>query len=150
MDEKPEWAPETPALTVDAIVEVGDDRRIVLIERKHPPHGWALPGGFVDRGETLIDAARRETREETGLDVEILELFHAYSDPSRDHRLHTVSVVFLARADARALPHGGDDATRAQLFRREELPSPIVFDHGRILADYFCYRDEARRPPPER
>lgn len=140
--------PETPALTVDAIIEVGSDRRIVLVERKWPPHGWALPGGFVDRGETLADAARREAREETGLDIEISELFHAYSDPSRDHRLHTVSVVFLARADA--LPRGGDDAARAELFATDALPSPVVFDHSRILEDYLQYRDHGRRPPPDR
>ena len=148
MEDKPLRAPETPALTVDAIIEVGDERRIVLVERKYPPLGWALPGGFVDRGETLAAAARREALEETGLEIEIEELFHAYSDPSRDHRLHTVSVVFLARADA--MPQGGDDAARAELFARDALPPTIVFDHGRILDDYFRYRDEARRPPPER
>jgi len=140
--------PKTPALTVDAIIEVGDQRRIVLVERKWPPLGWALPGGFVDRGETVAAAARREAAEETGLEIEITELFHVYSDPSRDARLHTVSVVFLARANG--MPHGGDDAARAELFARDAMPSPIVFDHGRILEDYFRYRDEARRPPPER
>ncbi len=139
-----------PVPTVDTIIEIDVDgeKRIVLIERVNEPHGWALPGGFVDYGETLAAAGRREAMEETGLAVEITELFHSYSDPGRDPRQHTISAVFLARADGQ--PHGGDDAARAGLFSHDTLPSPIVFDHAQILADYFRYRDEGKRPPPDR
>src|SRR5688500_6785806 len=118
-----------PAPTVDVIIEVGDD--VVLIQRKFEPLGWALPGGFVEEGETLAAAARREAAEETGLDVELVELFHCYSDPRRDPRRHTVSTVFLARASG--APTGGDDAADAALFGRTRLPSPLVFDHQTIL-----------------
>ena len=137
-----------PIPTVDAIIEVGAERQIVLIARKNPPLGWALPGGFVDYGETLAAAARREAKEETGLDVELIELFHAYSDPSRDPRQHTVSTVFIARAEL--MPRAGDDAAEARLFAVDELPTPIVFDHARIISDYASYRMNGRRPPPER
>jgi len=147
----PAGSHRNPVPTVDAIVEVGDGggaTRIVLIRRRNPPHGWALPGGFVDVGETVADAARREVREETGLQVDLLELFHVYSDPRRDSRLHTVSTVFLARASGE--PQAGDDAAGAGLFTRDDLPSPLAFDHGLILADYFHYRDSGLRPPPDR
>jgi 8-oxo-dGTP diphosphatase len=139
-----------PAPTVDVIieVEVGDGTSIVLIERKFEPHGWALPGGFVDYGEPLAVAARREALEEAGLEVELTELFHAYSDPARDARLHTISTVFLGRATG--VPCGGDDAARAALFSLDALPAPIVFDHGLILADYARYRRDRLRPPPDR
>jgi len=139
---------KNPVPTVDAIIEIGDQRRIVLIERKNEPHGWALPGGFVDYGETVAAAAVREALEETGLAVELTELFHVYSDPARDARLHTVSTVFLARAQGE--PKGADDAARAELFGLDELPSPLAFDHGTILADYRRYRDRGERPPAER
>ena len=139
---------KNPVPTVDVIIEVGDQGRIVLIERKNEPHGWALPGGFVDDGETVAAAAVREALEETGLQVELLELFHVYSDPTRDARLHTVSTVFLARADGE--PKGADDAARAGLFAPDELPSPLVFDHATILADYRRYRERGERPPAER
>jgi 8-oxo-dGTP diphosphatase len=137
---------KNPTPTVDAIIEIGD--RIVLIERAHEPRGWALPGGFVDEGETVARACRREAMEETGLDIELVELFHVYSDPRRDARKHTVSTVFIARASG--APRAGDDAAGAALFRRDQLPAPLVFDHGLILADYFRYRDGGGRPPPER
>jgi len=140
-----------PVPTVDAIIEVGDGAfppRIVLIRRRNPPVGWALPGGFIDAGETAAQAARREALEETGLEIELVELFHVYSDPARDPRQHTLSTVFLARA--RGEPRAGDDAAGAALFSRDALPSPIVFDHGLILADYFRYRDQGSRPPPDR
>jgi 8-oxo-dGTP diphosphatase len=136
-----------PLPTVDVIIEL-DGGRIVLIERKHEPHGWALPGGFVDEGETLAAAARREAKEETGLDVEITELFHCYSDPRRDPRRHTVSTVFLGRA--KGAPAGGDDAANAIAVDPEALPAPIVFDHPRILEDWRVYKRTGRRPPPER
>ncbi len=121
-----------PVPTVDIIIEVGD--RIVLIERKNPPFGWALPGGFVDYGESFETAAYREATEETGLAVKGLRQFHTYSDPGRDSRLHTASTVFIATADSR--PRAGDDALRAELFNEKTLPH-LVFDHAKILADYF-------------
>lgn len=141
---------KSPKPTVDVIIEIGaaEVPLIVLIERKNPPHGWALPGGFVDYGETVAAAAVREAKEETGLDVELTELFHVYSDPSRDHRLHTMSTVFLARAAGE--PVGADDAARAAVFPLDALPSPLVFDHALILADYSRYHATAVRPPPER
>lgn len=134
---------DTPLVTVDIIIEV-DDRGIVLIERKNPPYGWALPGGFVDYGESLERAALREAKEETSLDVQLIEQFHTYSDPRRDPRHHTVSTVFIARASGR--PTGADDAKRAQTFTEKNLPSPIVFDHAQILRDYFHYREAGQRP----
>lgn len=121
-----------PSPTVDVIIEINSG--IVLIERKNPPHGWALPGGFVDYGESLEDAAYREALEETGLTVELLEQMHTYSDPARDARQHTISTVFIAKASGQ--PQGGDDALRAKIFIKGELP-PLVFDHGRIINDYF-------------
>jgi 8-oxo-dGTP diphosphatase len=136
-----------PVPTVDIVIEVPGER-IVLIRRKHEPLGWAIPGGFVDAGETLAAAARREAKEETGLDVALTELFHCYSDPRRDARGHTISTVFLGRATGE--PQGGDDAADARAFDPRELPSPIVFDHATILDDYFTYRRTGRRPPPER
>lgn len=127
-----------PALTVDVIIRMGDPDRIVLVKRRNPPHGWALPGGFVDAGETVEHAAAREALEETGLAVRLERQLHVYSDPARDPRQHTVSVVFVGDADG--IPEGADDAAEARVFRRDELPSPIVFDHERILQDYFTRR----------
>jgi len=132
-----------PFLTVDIIIEV-EGRGIVLIERKNPPHGWALPGGFVDYGESLEQAAVREAKEETALDVQLVEQFYTYSEPGRDPRHHTVSTVFIAKAKGR--PRGADDAKRAQIFTERSLPSPIVFDHSQILRDYFDYRKAGKRP----
>ena len=121
-----------PTPTVDIIIEIGD--KIVLIERKNPPYGWALPGGFVDYGESYETAALREAKEETGLIILGLRQFHTYSDPGRDPRGHTASTVFIGRADG--APCAGDDANRAELFDQGSLP-PLAFDHGQILADYF-------------
>ena len=132
-----------PAPTTDIIIEIGVGD-IVLIERKNPPHGWALPGGFIDYGESAEDAAVREAKEETGLDVELIEQFHVYSDPARDPRQHTISTVFIAHAEGK--PEGGDDAKCAIVARENELPSPLVFDHPRILGDYFTYKRTGRRP----
>jgi 8-oxo-dGTP diphosphatase len=129
--------PRNPLLTVDIIIECRGG--IVLIERKNPPHGWALPGGFVDYGESIESAAVREAKEETGLTVQLLEQMHTYSDPGRDPRHHTVSTVFIARA--RGQPVGMDDARSASIFMEGNLPSPIVFDHPAILADYFRYKE---------
>ena len=135
-----------PLPTVDIIIEIGGG--IVLVERRHEPLGWAIPGGFVDFGEPLAAAARREAKEETSLDVELVDLLGCYSDPRRDARGHTISTVFVARASGH--PRGGDDAARAEIFREDALPSPIVFDHPTILSDYFLWRRTGKRPPPDR
>jgi len=126
-----------PVPTVDIIIEVGES--IVLIKRKNPPHGWALPGGFVDYGESYETAAVREAEEETGLAVKNLQQFRTYSDPDRDPRQHTASTVFIAQADKH--PKAGDDAAKAELFTKETLPE-LVFDHARIVADYYESKNE--------
>lgn len=125
-----------PAPTVDAVILLPGDR-VVLVRRRNPPHGWAIPGGFVDDGEPLAVAAAREAEEETGLSVTLLEQFHSYSDPARDPRRHTISTVFLARAEGE--PRGGDDAAEARAFAWDALPSPIVFDHREVLGDVRRY-----------
>lgn len=127
---------QTPLLTVDIIIECNGG--IVLIERKNPPQGWALPGGFVDVGETVEQAAIREAKEETSLDVRLIEQMHTYSDPRRDPRHHTVSTVFIATA--RGAPKGADDAKTASVWQADRLPAPMVFDHEAILHDYFRYK----------
>ncbi|MCX5859270.1 MAG: NUDIX hydrolase [Proteobacteria bacterium] len=132
-----------PLLTVDIIVEVSSG--IILIERKNPPHGYALPGGFVDYGELLEAAARREAREETSLRVDLLEQFYTYSDPRRDPRHHTVTAVYLARVSS-GKPRARDDARALGIFREDNLPTEIAFDHRRILEDYFRYRKTGQRP----
>ena len=128
-----------PVPTVDIIIDVQDDsgeRGIVLIHRKNAPIAWALPGGFVDYGETLEQAAAREAREETGLEIKAIEQFHAYSDPRRDPRQHTISTVFTAKVQGN--PRAGDDAEKAGVFGEENLPLPLAFDHEQILRDYFA------------
>lgn len=124
---------EAPRITVDAIIEIQGG--IVLIKRKNRPYGWAIPGGFVDYGETLEKAVCREMKEETGLDVKLLRQFHTYSDPERDPRHHTVSTVFIARASG--TPTADDDAADIGIFREDSLPDAIAFDHRQILDDYF-------------
>lgn len=121
-----------PFPTVDIIIHDGD--RVVLIERRNEPVGWALPGGFVDYGETLEAAAAREAREETGLDLTDLRQFHTYSDPARDPRQHNISVVFTARGVGTL--RAGDDAGKVRWFPLDELPLPLCFDHAQILNDY--------------
>ena len=133
-----------PLLTVDIIIECRGG--IVLIERRNPPHGWALPGGFVDYGESLETAAAREALEETSLQVCLQEQMHTYSDPGRDPRHHIVSTVFIASAEG--TPAGADDALHARIFTRDNLPAPIVFDHQNILDDYFAYVESGVRPKP--
>jgi 8-oxo-dGTP diphosphatase len=133
-----------PFPTVDIIIEIRDGRRrrgIVLIQRKNPPPGWALPGGFVDYGETLEAAAVREAREETSLDVVLVGQLGAYSDPARDPRFHTISTVFLARASG--VPRGADDARRAVVRDPRDRSLPLAFDHRRILDDYLRSRKGA-------
>jgi ADP-ribose pyrophosphatase YjhB (NUDIX family) len=125
-----------PIPTVDIIIELKGG--IVLVRRKNPPEGWALPGGFVDYGETLETAAVREAKEETGLDIELIRQFHTYSDPQRDPRHHTITTVYVAEAQGTAT--AGDDAGEVAIFKKDELPEKIVFDHNEILKDYFARR----------
>ena len=124
-----------PTPTVDIIIDI--DGRIVLIKRKNPPYGWAIPGGFVDYGESFETAAIREAREETGLDVKDLKQMHTYSNPNRDARMHTASTVFTGKA--KGVPKAGDDAGEIALFSQQDLPE-LAFDHAEILADYFSGR----------
>jgi 8-oxo-dGTP diphosphatase len=138
-----------PKPTVDVLIELEDrPGELVFIERAKDPIGLALPGGFIDEGEWVADAAVREVKEETGLDVELVELFHVYSDPARDKRMHTMSTVFIGKA--RGLPVGGDDAARAIVCAPDAIPQPLVFDHARIVADYIAYKQRGVRPPPRR
>lgn len=129
---------KNPVPTVDTIIEMPEGG-IVLIERKNPPPGWAIPGGFVDYGESLETAAVREAKEETSLEVELITQFHTYSDPNRDKRMHTISTVYIAK------PIGGtlkadDDAKHIGIFTEANLPPLIAFDHAQIIADYFQYK----------
>src|SRR3990167_9106276 len=126
---------KNPRLTVDVIIEHPDG--VVLVERRHEPLGWARPGGFVEEGETLEEAAIREASEETGLEIVLRRQFHAYSDPRRDPRGHTVTVVFIA--SAQGIPRPASDARATGCFLKEKLP-PLAFDHAQILRDYFSNR----------
>lgn len=125
-----------PIPTVDIIIETNNG--IILIKRNNPPPGWAIPGGFVDYGETVEQAAKREAKEETGLDIKDLKQFHVYSSPDRDQRQHTISLVFTARAKGKPLAQ--DDAADIGVFTQENLPPDIAFDHRSILDDYFNNR----------
>ena len=129
--------PRNPFPTVDIIIEV--EEGIVLIKRRNPPPGWAIPGGFVDYGESVEAAAIREAKEETGLDVCLIRLLGVYSDPGRDPRSHTISTVFVAEASGQ--PVADDDAADAGIFTEGTLPEEIAFDHGQILHDYFRSRN---------
>ena len=127
-----------PIPTVDIIIEIkrkNGQEGIILIKRKNPPHGWALPGGFVDCGESLEEAAVREAKEETSLDIRLKSQFHTYSDPKRDPRKHTISTVYVATAQGK--PIAQDDAQDIGIFTEEEINFPLAFDHQKILADYF-------------
>jgi len=140
---------KNPTPTCDILIELdGKPGTLVFIERKNEPVGFAIPGGFVDEGEFISDGAIREAKEETGLDVELIELFHVYSDPKRDKRKHTVSTVFIARASG--MPAGGDDAARCLVCAPDALPGPLVFDHALIVSDYLTYKQTGKRPPPRR
>jgi 8-oxo-dGTP diphosphatase len=138
-----------PAPTVDALIHV-PERGIVLVRRKNAPLGWALPGGFVDYGETVENAAVREAKEETNLDVRIQYLLGVYSDPARDKRMHTISTVFVATALNGQEIMGGDDASAAVFFHLDELPQDIAFDHRKIIDDFLHiqYFDHYSQPPP--
>ena len=142
--------PITPAIAVDVLIELVDrgGRPLVLIERKYPPHGWAIPGGFVDLGETLEAAAVREAKEETSLEVELEALLGCYSDPARDPRGHTISAVYTGRA--LGTPKAADDAASVGVFELNALPGILVFDHSKILADYCAYRASGRLPSVRR
>ena len=125
----------TPSPTVDAVIH-DPALGVVLVKRKNPPHGWALPGGFVDYGERVEDAAVREAKEETGLEVTLTGLLGVYSDPARDPRMHTISTVFTAVARNPEEVAGGDDAAEAKFFPLDALPRDIAFDHASILDDF--------------
>jgi 8-oxo-dGTP diphosphatase len=133
------FEPKTPYLAVDGVVRLWEGERfkgIVLVERRYEPLGYALPGGFVEVGETVEKAVLREVKEETGLDAQIVKLLGVYSEPNRDPRFHVVSVVFVL--DAFGEPKGGDDAKKAVVFPIEDLPfDKIVFDHAKILKDFL-------------
>ena len=135
-----------PAPTVDIIIELIDrpSRPIILIERENPPYGWAIPGGFVDYGEAVETAAKREALEEVSLSVELIEQFYVYSDPKRDERKHTISIVFIATATGE--PKAADDAKNLGIFQPWEIPNNLCFDHDQIIKDYLRYRNYAIRP----
>ncbi len=132
--------PVTPLLAADTIIELADlpGRPFVLIERANPPYGWAIPGGFVDVGETLEQAAIREAQEETGLNVTLITLLGLYSNPQRDPRNHTVTAVYVA--EATGTPVAADDAKLCGVFSMDTLPEKLAFDHALVLADYQCFR----------
>lgn len=134
----------SPRLTVDIIIERENSPGIVLIERKYPPPGWAIPGGFVEYGETLEAAAEREALEETSLRVRLVEQLYTFSDPARDPRHHTVTTVFIARA--RGKPAAADDAAGIGIFTERSLPAPLAFDHKNILREYFRYKKTGKKP----
>lgn len=135
-----------PAPTVDIIIELSDrsERPIVLIERKNTPYGWAIPGGFIDYGESAETAAIREAKEEVSLDVELVEQFQVYSEPNRDPRQHTLAIVFIAKATGQ--PQAADDAKNIGIFHAWEIPTSLCFDHDRIIKDYWRYRHYGIRP----
>jgi 8-oxo-dGTP diphosphatase len=136
--------PVTPLVAVDIIIEFGEG--IVLIERKNEPYGWALPGGFVDVGESLEGAAMREALEETSLHVDLLELLYVYGKPGRDRRGHTVSIIYIGEGRGHLM--AADDAKGARVFGHETLPDSLAFDHREIIADYFTFIQTGDRPVP--
>ena len=136
--------PESPPVAADAIIEIDD--KIVLIERKNFPFGWAIPGGFVDFGETVEQAAVREALEETSLEVTLRALLGIYSRPGRDPRGQTITAVYVARSSG--TPRAADDASEVGLFRPMHLPAPLAFDHAEILADYQRFIERGEFPAP--
>lgn len=138
-----------PYTTVDAIIEIpleNKETAIIIIQRSNPPFGWALPGGFVDYGESLEDAVRREAQEETGVDLTEIKQFHTYSEPERDPRFHTIGTVFIAQAKGK--PKAGDDAAGLKVIKLSEIKNfTFAFDHQQILQDYLVYRNKQSLPP---
>jgi len=139
--------PVTPLIAADALIELIDqpERPIVLIERKNPPYGWAIPGGFVDIGETVETAAVREALEEVSLQVSLTGLLGIYSSPTRDHRGHIVTAIYIAQATG--TPVAADDAKNVGVFTLDQLPSPLAFDHAMVLEDYRRYRETGEVAP---
>ncbi|MFI3157966.1 MAG: NUDIX hydrolase [Methylococcaceae bacterium] len=139
--------PVTPLLAADILIELIDQpgRPFVLIERAYPPYGWAVPGGFVDVGETLEHAAIREAKEETCLDITLTVLLGIYSNPKRDPRNHTATAVYVA--EAAGLPQAADDAKNFGLFTFDTLPAVLAFDHAQVVADYQNYRMTGKVAP---
>jgi ADP-ribose pyrophosphatase YjhB (NUDIX family) len=129
-----------PLTAVDIIIEI-DSKGIILIKRKNPPFGWAIPGGFVEYGESLEEAAVREAKEETSLDVKLVEQFHTYSDPRRDQRFHCISTVYTAKS--KGTPEAKDDAAEIGIFNQKNLPDELAFDHQIILRDYFKFKSQS-------
>jgi ADP-ribose pyrophosphatase YjhB (NUDIX family) len=132
---------KNPVPTVDIIIEIERENGregVILIKRKNPPYGWALPGGFVDYGESLEEAAVREAKEETSLDVSLVHQLHTYSDPERDPRQHTISTVYIATASGQ--PKARDDAEDIGVFNQEDIRFSLAFDHEKILEDYFIHK----------
>ncbi len=124
-----------PSIAVDIIIEFPDKDSIVLIKRKNPPFGWAIPGGFIEYGESAEEAAVREAKEETNLNITLMGQLHSYSESWRDPRGHTISIVFVAKGEGKAIAK--DDAKEIGIFREDNLPEEIAFDHRRILKHYF-------------
>lgn len=143
----PNYRPETPLIAADTIIELMDQpgRPIVLIERKNPPFGWAIPGGFVDVGERLETAAIREAKEEVCLDITLKALLGMYSDPKRDDRGHTVTAVYVAAA--KGTPQAADDAKNLAIFELDNLPQELAFDHAQVLDDYRKFRETGQVTP---
>ena len=139
--------PVTPLIAADIITELTDlpERPIILIERLNPPFGWAIPGGFVDVGESVERAAIREAKEEISLDVQLLSLLGIYSDPKRDSRGHTVTAVYVAQAQG--MPKAADDAKNLKIVTEKQLPDQLVFDHAMVLQDYWRYRKTGQVTP---
>ena len=134
---------KNPKPTVDIIID--QDNSILLIERNNPPFGWALPGGFVDEGESVEQAAIREAKEETNVDVTLKQLLYVYSNPKRDSRQHNISIVFIAEASGEV--KAGDDASKAEYFSFQSLPT-LAFDHKEIIEDYLRWKKEKVFPNP--
>lgn len=139
--------PITPLLAADALIELIDlpGRPFILIERAYPPFGWAIPGGFVDVGETLEEAAVREAKEEVSLDVRLTSLLGIYSNPKRDPRNHTVTAVYVAEANG--MPKAADDAKHCGIFTFDTLPDALAFDHAQVLEDYRNFRSTGKAAP---
>jgi len=139
--------PVTPLLAADIIIQLIDlpERPFILIERAYPPYGWAIPGGFVDVGETVEKAAIREAKEEVSLDVRLIDLLGLYSNPKRDTRNHTVTAVYIAEAED--MPKAADDAKSCGIFTFDKLPLMLAFDHASVLEDFGHYLKTGKKAP---